>query len=161
MKTKPLCAVVEMSIVDLLRSGRKTMLELASDSNARPDRLQQMMRTLHNNGIFTFDAHSGKYSNNHTFTLLLSDNWTQWRNWVDLYGNEFYDMARGILLACRKDSVRSPAQINYDTDDSMFKFSTDQGWIPKFHKTLSGVPLPKPQAFSKTTFRKRLQRARF
>lgn len=138
MKTKALCAVVELNVVDLLRSGPKTILEIASDSNARPDRLQQIMRTLYNNGIFTFDSHSGKYSNNHTSTLLLSDHWTQWRNWLDLYGNEFYDMARGIPLACRKDSVRSPAQINYDTDDSMFKYFTDQGWIPKFHRTLSG-----------------------
>lgn len=47
-------------------------------------------------------------------------------------------MARGIPSACQADAIRSPAQIEFDTDDSMFKYFTDQGWMPKFFKTLSG-----------------------
>lgn len=138
MNTKALCTAVEMGIPDILNPGPKTLPELARECNARPDRLRQIMRVLHNNSIFTYDAESDRYSNNHTSTLLTSDHWTQWRNWVELYGNEFYDMARGIPASCKKDAVRSPAQINYDTDDSMFKYFSDQGWVPKFHKTLSG-----------------------
>ncbi|KAI1824922.1 S-adenosyl-L-methionine-dependent methyltransferase [Xylaria intraflava] len=138
MSTKALCATVDLDIPDILRSGPITLPELASRCDARPDRLRQVMRTLHNNGIFTYDATTDTYSNNATSTLLLRDHWTQWRNWVGLYGNEFYDMARGIPQGCRKDAIRSPAQIDFDTDDTMFTYFTKQGWIPKFHQTLSG-----------------------
>ncbi|KAK5636793.1 hypothetical protein RRF57_012506 [Xylaria bambusicola] len=138
MNTKALCAAIELNIPDILRDGAKTPQELAVAGNARTDRLEQVMRTLYNNGIFSFDAQSGTYQNNTTSTLLLSDHWTQWRNWVDLYGNEFYDMARGIPESCKKDATRSPAQINFDTDDSMFKYFRDHDWTPKLHKTLSG-----------------------
>lgn len=138
MSTKALCTVVELNIPDALHEGPKTVPDLAKACNAREDRLRQVMRTLRNNGIFSYNTETGIYSNNSTSTLLLANHWTQWRNWVDLYGNEFYDMARGLQNSCQSDATRSPAQINYDTDDSMFKYFTDQGWIPKFHKTLSG-----------------------
>ena len=138
MNTKALCAAVELKIPDILQSGPKILSDLAYQCEARADRLGQIMRTLHNNGIFTYDIQNDTYLNNHVSILLLSDHWTQWCNWVDLYGNEFYDMARGIPLACRADATRSPAEVNYDTDDSMFKYFTEKGWIHKFHKTLSG-----------------------
>jgi hypothetical protein len=137
MRTKALCAVVELDIPDILQSGPKTLAELARTCNARADRLRQIMRTLHNNGIFLYDSSNDSYQNNPTSLLLVKDHWTQWRNWVDLYGNEFYDMARGIPSSCTH-LTRSAAQINYDTDDTMFKYFNDQGWIGKFHKTLSG-----------------------
>ncbi|KAI0176006.1 S-adenosyl-L-methionine-dependent methyltransferase [Hypoxylon sp. FL1284] len=138
MSTKALVAAVELNVPDILRCGAKRLPELAVACDARADRLGQVMRTLRNNGIFAYDPESGTYQNNATSTLLLSDHWTQWRNWVELYGNEFYDMARGIPASCKHDATRSPAQINFDTDDSMFKYFDDRGWTPKFHKTLSG-----------------------
>ncbi|KAI0455778.1 S-adenosyl-L-methionine-dependent methyltransferase [Xylaria acuta] len=138
MNSKALYAAVDLNVPDTLRPGPKTLPELASQCGARPDRLRQVMRTLHNDGIFAYDASTDSYSNNATSVLLLSDHWTQWRNWVGLYGNEFYDMARGIPLACKKNATRSPAQIDFDTDDTMFTYFSKQGWIPKFHQTLSG-----------------------
>ena len=93
---------------------------------------------LYNDGIFAYDVSNGMYSNNRTSELLLSDHWTQWRNWVDLYGNEFYDMSRGIPESCRKNAVRMPAQINFNTDLDMFTYFTEQGWLPRLHRTLSG-----------------------
>ena len=96
------------------------------------------MRILHNDAIFSYQASTDTYSNNTTSKMLLSDHWTQWHNWVDLYGNEFYDMARGIPASCRKDATRTPAQINFDTDIDMFKYFTEQGWLPRLHKTLGG-----------------------
>ncbi|KAH7303236.1 O-methyltransferase-domain-containing protein [Stachybotrys elegans] len=137
MNTKALVTAVEMGVPDALRSPA-TLPELASKCNARPDRFRQVMRTLHNNGIFAYDVDTDTYSNNATSTLLLKDHWTQWRNWVELYGNEFYDMARGIPESCKAGATRSPAQINYDTDESMFQYFTTRGWIQKFHKTLGG-----------------------
>jgi hypothetical protein len=95
------------------------------------------MRTLYNEGIYTYDSSTKMYSNNRVSTLLRIDHWTQWHVWVNLYGNEFYDMARGIPLSTGKETQRSPAQINYDTDDSMFKYFTQHGWVPKLHQTLS------------------------
>lgn len=138
MDTKALCAAVELNIPDILDKGPKSFTDLVEASDARPDRFRQVMRVLVNNGIFAHDPTTDSYENNSVSKLLVSDHWTQWRNWVDLYGNEFYDMARGIPSSVKKDAVRCPAQINFDTDDSMFKYFTDQGWMPKFFKTLSG-----------------------
>jgi len=132
---------VELNIPDILQGCPKTLPELANISGARPDRLRQVLRVLHNNAIFSYNAFTDTYSNNTTSVLLLSDHWTQWRNWVDLYGNEFYDMARGIPASCRKDAVRMPAQINYDTDTDMFTYFAEQGWLPRLHKTLGGGAL--------------------
>ncbi|KAF2729065.1 O-methyltransferase glim-like protein, partial [Polyplosphaeria fusca] len=134
--TKCLVAAVDLKIPDILSSGPATLSSLASSSNTRADRLGQIMRALYNNGIFTYDSSAATYSNNHVSTLLRSDHWTQWRAWVQLYGNEFYDMARGIPASVQKSATRTPAQIEYDTDDSMFKYFTEQGWIAKFHATL-------------------------
>lgn len=136
MKTKALVAAVELNIPDILASGSRTVDELAAASSARPDRLKQVMNTLKNNGIFSYDAEKGMYHNNTTSELLARGHWTQWCNWVDLYGNEFYDMARGLPASLK--SNRCPAQINYDTDESMFNYFTKQGWMPKFLTTLSG-----------------------
>jgi hypothetical protein len=138
MSTKALCAAIDLNIPDILRNGPVSFTDLSEAANARPDRLRQILRTLVNNGIFSFDRENDLYQNNRASQLLLSDHWTQWRNWVELYGNEFYDMSRGISLSCKKDAVRAPAQINFDTDKSMFVYFTEQGWMPKFFKTLSG-----------------------
>ena len=138
VNSKCLCAAVSLKIPDILRGGPKTLPDLAITSGARPDRLRQVLRVLYNNGIFGYNASTDVYSNNTTSTLLLSDHWTQWTNWVDLYGNEFYDMARGIPESCRADAVRMPGQINFDTDKDMFTYFTEQGWLKRLHKTLSG-----------------------
>ncbi|KAL1604779.1 hypothetical protein SLS60_004319 [Paraconiothyrium brasiliense] len=138
MNTKALVAAIDLNIPDILAHGPKAVATLAEEAGARPDRFRQIMRTLSNNGIFLYDTHKDSYSNNATSTLLTTNHWTQWRNWVELYGNEFYDMARGLPESLKKDVLRCPAQVNFDTDDSMFKYFTDQGWMPKFFKTLSG-----------------------
>jgi hypothetical protein len=137
MKTKCLCAAVQLGISDILVSGPKSLHSIAEVTGSRSDRLRQILRTLYNEGIYTYDPVTQLYSNNHVSTLLQTNHWTQWHTWVTLYGNEFYDMARGIPLATGKDTRRSPAQINYDTDDSMFKYFTQQGWISKLHQTMS------------------------
>lgn len=138
LNSKCLTVAIDFDIPDLLRGGPKSVVDLALLCSARPDRLRQVLRVLRNNGIFTYDAPADTYANNSTSELLLSDHWTQWRNWVDLYGNEFYDMARGIPASCAKDAIRTAAQINFDTDLDMFTYFTNQGWLPRLHKTLSG-----------------------
>jgi hypothetical protein len=112
MNTKALCAAVELNIPDILDRDPKNLLELAIAINAREGRLCQIMRTLRNSGIFSYTTETNTYQNNPASTLLLSDHWTQWRNWVDLYGNKFYDMTRGLPHACKEDAVRSAARIN-------------------------------------------------
>lgn len=74
---------------------------------------------------FAYDDASDTYHNNNISTLLMDNHWTQWRNWADLYGDEFYDMARGIPDSLKKDAVCCSAQINLNTDN-MFKYFTDQ-----------------------------------
>jgi hypothetical protein len=132
-----LVAAVELKIPDILNTSPKTLPELANTSNAHHHRLRQVMRVLHNNGIFHYDASSDTYGNNSTSEMLRSNHWTQWHNWVDLYGNEFYDMSRGIPASCRKDVSRMAGQVNFDTDTDMFTYFTQQRWLPRLHKTLS------------------------
>lgn len=138
INTKCLCSAVELGIADILAKGPQSLTDLAAVSKAQTIRLGQILRPLYNSGIFKFDEESGLYSNNHTSTLLRSDHWTQWHNWVELYGNEFYDIARGIPASVHQDTVRWGAQINYDTDQDMFTYFQAQGWLPRLHKTLGG-----------------------
>lgn len=112
--------------------------DLAKASSARADRLGQILVPLRNNGIFSYNPKTGEYANTHVSTLLRSDHWTQWHNWVDLYGNQFYDIARGIPKSVRHDATRWAAQINYDTDANMFEYFNAQGWMPQLHRTLGG-----------------------
>lgn len=138
MDAKCLCTAVELNIPDLVRNGPVALQDLAVACEAHPDRLRQVLRQLYNNGIFHYDANTDFISNNSTSELLLSDHWTQWRNWVDLYGNEFYDIARGIPASCRKTATRTAAQVEFDTDKDMFTYFTERGWMPRLHKTLGG-----------------------
>lgn len=124
---------------DALKTGPATVDELATTTNSHRDRLGQVLRILSNQGIFMYDEDTGQYSNNATSTLLCSDHWTQWHNWVTLYGNQFYDIARGIPDATKKDATRSAAQINYGTEDDMFSFFKAQAWVPQLHRTLGGA----------------------
>jgi len=70
--------------------------------------------------------------------LLHTEHWTQWHNWVDLYSNEFYDIARGIPKSVRSGEARWAAQINFNTTDNMFTYFQGQGWLPRLHRTLGG-----------------------
>lgn len=70
--------------------------------------------------------------------MLRTDHPTQWRNWVDLYGNQFYDIARGIPQCIMQGEHRSAAQINYNTNLDMFHYFQQQGWTELLHKTLGG-----------------------
>ncbi|KAF2128310.1 putative O-methyltransferase [Dothidotthia symphoricarpi CBS 119687] len=136
--TKCLVAANELRLADILADGPLTVQELAQASSARPDRLGQILVPLRNNGVFSYDESAGTYANTHVSTLLHSKHWTQWHNWVELYGNQFYDIARGIPQSVRSDATRWAAQINYDTDMNMFEYFNAQGWMPQLHRTLGG-----------------------
>lgn len=127
---------MSLEIPDILAKEQKTIGELADICNAKPDRLHQIMRLLYNKGIFAFDPSTGIYCNSPTSELLRKDHWTQWCRWVDLYGNEFYDMARGIPAAVKLGETRTAAQINFGTDKSIFHYAEDNGWMPKLIGTI-------------------------
>ncbi|ERF77099.1 hypothetical protein EPUS_09238 [Endocarpon pusillum Z07020] len=137
VSSKCLVAAVSLKIPDLLfKNGDMTVLELANAAGALEGRLRQILRLLYNNGIFTYNAENDSYANNFRSEMLRSDHWTQWHNWVDLYGNEFYDIARGIPASVHKGTTRSAAQHNFDTDDNMFTYFDKQEWVPRLHRTL-------------------------
>jgi len=138
VKTKCLSAAVQRGVPDALEKGPMTLDELANATNSRSDRLGQILSILYNHGIFIFDDSTGRFSNSAASSLLRSEHWTQWHNWVTLYGNQFYDIARGIGMSIRGDATRSAAQTNYDTDDDMFSYFRSQGWVPELHRTLGG-----------------------
>jgi hypothetical protein len=131
-------AANELHLADILAHGPLTVEDLAKASSARPDRLGQILVPLRNNGVFAYDQDTGTYANTHVSNLLHSKHWTQWHNWVDLYGNQFYDIARGIPKSVRSDATRWAAQINYDTDQNMFEYFNAEGWMPQLHRTLGG-----------------------
>jgi hypothetical protein len=134
---KCLLGAVNLDIADKIEAnGPMTIEDLAKACGARADRLEQVLRVLCCNGIFSYEESTGRFSNNHTSTLLLSNHWTQWRNWVTLYGNQFYDMARGIPDSLKEGENRWPAQINFNTDENMFTYFQKQGWLPQLHRTL-------------------------
>ncbi|KAL8991438.1 MAG: hypothetical protein Q9177_000150 [Variospora cf. flavescens] len=136
--TKCLVAAVELKVANILAQGPKTIKDLATTCSANQQRLTQILKPLYNNGIFNYDRSTSTYSNNHVSELLHSEHWTQWHNWVELYGNQFYDIARGIPKSLRDGEKRWGAQINFNTDDDMFTYFHSQGWVPQLHKTLSG-----------------------
>lgn len=138
MNSKCLNCAVELGVPDALKAGPMTIDELATTCDARADRLKQAMCILYNNGIFSYDPETAKYSNNSSSLLLTSDHWTQWHNWVELYGNVFYDLGRGIPASCRKGETRMAGQIELNTELDLFAYFAQQGWVSRLHKTLSG-----------------------
>lgn len=125
-------------MADLLAAGPLSLSDLAKACSANSHRLGQILKPLYNNAIFGYDSTTSKYFNNHVSELLRSDHWTQWHNWVELYGNQFYDIARGIPESIKEGQNRWGAQINYNTDDNMFTYFQSQGWVPQLHRTLGG-----------------------
>ncbi|KAI1457504.1 O-methyltransferase-domain-containing protein [Annulohypoxylon moriforme] len=138
VKSKCLSAAVDRGVPDALEKGPATLDKLAEMTHSRSDRLGQVLHILCSHGIFAYDAATGTYSHTSASSLLRSSHWTQWHNWVTLYGDQFYDIARGIPDSTREDATRWAAQINYDTDDNMFSFFRSQGWVPQLHRTLGG-----------------------
>ncbi|KAI1422004.1 S-adenosyl-L-methionine-dependent methyltransferase [Xylaria sp. FL1777] len=138
VRSKCLLAAVERGIPDALKQGSMTLADLAKLTHSRNDRLGQILRILCDQGIFTYDDKTRRYSNSPASTLLLSDHWTQWHNWVTLYGTQFYDIARGIPSSTVERSSRTAAQINFDTDTNMFAFFREQEWALQLHRTLGG-----------------------
>ncbi|KAL6862016.1 cytochrome P450 [Trichoderma novae-zelandiae] len=136
LDTKALVAAVTHNIPDILTPSPLPTPLLAQKSNLQPLRLKQIMRLLHNNNIFAYDASSDTYSNNAASLLLQKDHWTQWHRWVTLYGEEFYDAARSIPDAIRADESRSAAQIAYGTEKPIFTYFAEKGLQEKFHKAL-------------------------
>ena len=100
LDTKYLWTAVSYNIPDILASsGPQPFAELAQRSALQPLHHSQIMRVLHNNGIFTFDAATGRYSNSASSALLTKTHWSQWHRWVDRYGNEFYNAVRTLPAA--------------------------------------------------------------
>ncbi|KAK0617474.1 O-methyltransferase-domain-containing protein [Immersiella caudata] len=137
--TKCLVAAVQLNIADHLGKGPLKLANLAEVAVAKPNRLRQILRPLYSNNIFAYDEQTDQLANNHVSELLRSDHWTQWRNWVELYGTEFYDMAAGIPTAVKADGqTRSASQVIFDTDEDMFTYFQRRGWVPRLHRTLAG-----------------------
>ena len=138
---KCLNAAVELNIPDILKKGELYLPNLAQESGAREDRLKQIMRVLLSDGIFAYSKDKKTYGNNECSELLTTDHHSGWKNWVDLYGNEFYDMARGIPASCRQGETRMASQINFDTDLDMFSWFAKQGSLDRVHRTLGGAAI--------------------
>lgn len=137
MNTKCLVAAVRSGIPDVLSQLPCSLPQLAQATGMHEERGGQVMRLLCSNGVFSYDEDTGLYSNDRRSELLRSDSSAQWRDWVDLYGNEFYDIARGIPASLQATSARSAAQWNFDTDEDMFTYVERQGWVPRLHRTLA------------------------
>ncbi|CAI0645816.1 unnamed protein product [Colletotrichum noveboracense] len=137
MNSKAMAAVVEAKVPDVLHShGSLTAEELGPFVRVQPTRLTQLLDALVNNGIFSYDESSEKFSNNRCSTLLRRDHWTKWHLWADLYPNFFFDVSRSIPAAIRTGETRYAAQIEYGTDLSLFEYLASQGKSEYFHRVL-------------------------
>jgi hypothetical protein len=136
LETKCLVAAVELGIPDLLAAGPLPLERLAEAADAKPDRLRQVLQTLAANNIFVRDPQTDTFANNRVSTRLRKDHWMRWCFWVDLYGNEMYDAARGIPEAVRRGVERTPAQVGFATDLDMFAYFQQRGWTARLHRTL-------------------------
>ncbi|KAF6816595.1 o-methyltransferase, partial [Colletotrichum musicola] len=135
--TKCLVTAVQLNVADHLASGPLSLDDLADIAQADPQKLGQILRPLYTSNIFNYDEQTGLYRNNRVSELIRADHWTQWRNWVELYGNQFYDIAAGIPQAVGADrGTRSAAQHVFNTDDDMFTYFQSRGWVPQLHRTL-------------------------
>ena len=99
-------------------------------------RLGQVLDTLVNFGIFSYDQTTGRYANNRASALVNHSHWTQWHRWSDLYGTDIFDVSRALPDAVKAGETRSAVQIAHNTDLSMFEYFSTQGRISKFHGTL-------------------------
>ncbi|KAI0419767.1 S-adenosyl-L-methionine-dependent methyltransferase [Xylaria grammica] len=138
VRSKCLLAAVQRGIPDALEKMPMSLDELAEITHSHRDRLGQVMHILRNQGIFVYNESDRRYYNSPASSLLLSNHWTQWHNWVSLYGTQFYDIARGIPDSTIKNAPRTAAQVNYDTDCDMFTFFREQQWVPQLLQTLGG-----------------------
>ncbi|KAE8152945.1 O-methyltransferase-domain-containing protein [Aspergillus avenaceus] len=137
--TQSLAAAVKLQIPDCLASGAQTIEQLAQSSGARSDRLRQILRLLYNNGIFSFDPETDSVQNNEASELLVRDHWTQWHRWASVCSQEFYQMAQGLPHAVDAGVTRSPAQVHYDTDESMFSYLERNGTMVRLRGCMGGA----------------------
>ncbi|OJJ45945.1 hypothetical protein ASPZODRAFT_68902 [Penicilliopsis zonata CBS 506.65] len=134
--TKALWTAIDARVADHLQQGPMTAAALGEKCGVQPVRLAQVLDTLVNFGIFSFEAATGVYANNRASALVTHDHWTQWHRWSDLYGTDIFDVSRAMPAAVRAGETRSAVQIAYNTDLSMFEYLAAQGRIAKFHATL-------------------------
>ncbi|KAL9125341.1 MAG: hypothetical protein Q9217_005442 [Psora testacea] len=135
--SKALWTVVDARVPDVIaEKGPLTTAELGLRVGIQPKRLNQLLDTLINNGIFLHDSNTDRYSNNRTSRLLCRDHWTQWHLWADLYPNNFFDISRSMQQAVKIGEARSAYQIEHETEKNMFDHLSEQGIIGKFHNTL-------------------------
>ncbi|KAF3896651.1 O-methyltransferase GliM [Trichophyton interdigitale] len=139
--TQCLAGAVKLRIADHLSDGPLKLEQLATSSKARPDRLRQILRLLSNNGIFHYDSATDTVRNNEASEMLQQSHWTQWHRWASVCGHEFYEMARGLPQSLEEDAVRSPAQIHYDTDESMFGFLESNGTMIRLRECMGATAM--------------------
>ncbi|KAK5656404.1 hypothetical protein OQA88_4785 [Cercophora sp. LCS_1] len=123
--TKALWTAVKLRIPDLLATGPKHISKLAQLANADETRLHQVLRLLAGRGNFNLDSATSIYANNASSVLLARDHWTQWWQWTEVYGMEYYGMAEGLPDCLGKDCQRTAAQIYYGNDKSIFQHFSD------------------------------------
>ncbi|KAF7168588.1 hypothetical protein CNMCM5623_001570 [Aspergillus felis] len=137
--TQSLASAVGLRIPDHLKSGPQTLEQLAALSEARPDRLRQVLRLLYNHGIFAYDAATDTVRNNEASELLQRTHRGQWHQWASVCSREFYEMAQGLPQALGETTLRSPAQIHHDTDESMFSYLERSGTMIRLRECMGAA----------------------
>ncbi|KAF7596692.1 hypothetical protein BBP40_000615 [Aspergillus hancockii] len=135
--TKALWTAIDARVADVLQEhGPLPASSLGDKCGVQGVRLSQVLDTLVNFGIFSYDAKTSTYSNNRASAMVTHDHWTQWHRWSDLYGTDIFDVSRAMPASIKTGETRSAAQIAYNTDLSLFEHFAAEGRIAKFHATL-------------------------
>ncbi|PNS14337.1 Sterigmatocystin 8-O-methyltransferase [Sphaceloma murrayae] len=137
VSTKSLLSAVRLGVSGILHAkGPQTIVDLAKACHASPKTLSQVLGLLIDNGIFSYGPQKGTISNNHVSELLEPDHWTQWHQWVETYGDIFYEIARGIPDATKELETRSPAGVVFNSDLRFPALIEQKGWATQVHSTL-------------------------
>ncbi|KAL4969531.1 O-methyltransferase gliM [Aspergillus stella-maris] len=149
LNSKALWAVVDAHVADHLAThGPQGVSPLGLRCGIQPQRLDQLLDTLVNNGIFAYDASTKTYSNNRASALLTHDHWSQWHLWSDLYPNEFFNVSRSLPAAVKIGEARTAAQIEYGTDLDLFEYLAKEGKLAKFQRTLGAGAVAQAQGLT-------------
>ncbi|KAL4863830.1 hypothetical protein BDV12DRAFT_201696 [Aspergillus spectabilis] len=149
LSSKALGTVVEARVADhIAEHGPQPVSTLGLRCGIQPQRLDQLLDTLVNNGIFAYNASDQTYSNNRASALLRHDHWAQWHLWADLYPNEFFNVSRSMPQAVKLGESRTAAQIDYGTDLNLFEYLAKEGKLPKFQKTLGAGAVAQAQGLT-------------
>lgn len=111
-----------------------TVTELAAATGLQERGLFQVMRYLREMGYFEHNPKTGTYCNNRLSSLLRKDHWSTWKNWVEFFPREYYDILCHLPDQLSNGETKTASELFYNTDKPIYQYLADTGKATQFHK---------------------------